>query len=76
MNVERAATAIAKVDTTGLSAGEVYRRMAQAAIDTTGRPGYGFPVDTADEARAEADSYMSIVTRLVSPWVRAEGGDQ
>jgi hypothetical protein len=34
----------------------------------TGEPGYGFSVDTEQEARAEADSWMSIVRRWVSGW--------
>lgn len=39
----------------------------------TGRPGYGYSVPTRQEAQAEADPYMTIVSRLVGPW--GEGGE-
>lgn len=37
-----------------------------------GRPGYGFSVPSREEAEREADSYMSIVARWVSPWLEVE----
>lgn len=36
-----------------------------------GCPGYGFPVDSREEAQSEADSYMEIVTRYASDWESA-----
>lgn len=40
-------------------------------LTITGEPGYGFEVDTPEEARAEADPYMTIVSRWVSGWMPA-----
>lgn len=37
-----------------------------------GKPGYGFSVSSREGAEAEADSYMTIVSRLVGPWRTAE----
>jgi hypothetical protein len=36
------------------------------------RPGHGFSVPTREEAVAEADSYMTIVRRLVGPWIEEQ----
>lgn len=40
-----------------------------------GVPGYGFSVETREEAVAEADSYMTIVSRWVGSW-RPENEEQ
>lgn len=38
--------------------------------------GYGYPVDSREEAAAEADSYMEIVARLVSLWRVVDGQEK
>ena len=58
--------AAAAIEALGLR--EVYTWSWPETLTASGQPGYGHEVTTLEEAQAEADPYMTIVSRLASEW--------